>query len=721
MVAIGVALLVLACAGGVRAAEYWVDPLLGSDSGPGSEGLPWRTLAHALASVQAGDTVHAVAGSYGVSSPLALVDGVALVGAGAGSTSVTGPFGHPTFEMGDQPLGPDTRLEGFTFHGGSSVYDAVILVRLGAAVIAPTIVGNVFDAYGGTAILVQSQAAAGGAFSARIAENTLCGFADFDIELHAGGPHVIAPVIENNIFECGDAGSLVFAAVGDWSGTISPEVRGNRFAGAVVFSAGYLPVERSIDLRPVLDSNQGFFRFDLYPHEPEAGGSLVGDITVTGDASGHSNVLVLCSSPNGPAIGKSPAGTVTLDHAADWPHPVSTRTGRPALDDRGSVAPGGAASQRAAAPSSLRFSARGADLSLWIDLASSTDRWVGGVDVELVDNQVDQVAIDLGDATVPIHRTVLMAENRITPRLASGVIATIGGAGSGSFRMEGNSIQASGPEAMGVVLHSDDWGGDVSLECNEISSAWRDAVHLEHAAASVDLGGGTLTGGLNSLEGHPYGLSISAPDPVSAQHNWWGTSDASEVASRIFGPAVYEPFLTAPPGIDVTASLVAAVVDDTAPPGPSIGDTLEYTAEITVPDAACGDRALRFEITTPDNVTLVPGSVTSDIGEVLSEQPIAVAIDWLGKGGTAVVRWQVVVDSGTQVVSQGTVGSERVADRPTDDPSQPGDSDPTVVELVVARAVPIGPAAAVALGAAIAAAGAALLRRRRQLDRKSIT
>ena len=133
----------------MRAAGYWVDPLLGSDDGPGSEVLPWRTLTHALASAQAGDTVRAVAGSCGAREgfPLKLVAGVALVGAGAGMSGLA--VGHPTIEMGDQPLGPETRLEGFTRHGGSGLCDAVIEFRTGAAVIAPTLVRNTSGAYGG--------------------------------------------------------------------------------------------------------------------------------------------------------------------------------------------------------------------------------------------------------------------------------------------------------------------------------------------------------------------------------------------------------------------------------------------------------------------------------------------------------------------------------------------------------------------------------------------
>ena len=56
------------------------------------------------------------------------------------------------------------------------------------------------------------------------------------------------------------------------------------------------------------------------------------------------------------------------------------------------------------ASSSFGFSARRSDLSLWVDLASTIDRWEGGIDIELVDNQLGQVAIDLGEATAPLRR-----------------------------------------------------------------------------------------------------------------------------------------------------------------------------------------------------------------------------------------------------------------------------------------------------------------------------
>ena len=280
---------------------------MGNDGGPGSQVLPWRTLTHALASVHAGDTVRAVAGSYGAgeSFPLTLVNGVALVGAGADVTEIAAPAGRNLFEVGDQPLGPDTRLEGFTLELGEGVSATALLFRFGSAVVAPTIVGNAFDAYSGTAIQGLSEGAVGGVFAPRIVGNQVCGFLEMSLRLHEGGSQLVAPVVEDNTFECGDAGSFEVSAGTDWTGTIAPVLRRNAFAGNVFFRVVPRGSDRRVEVFPHLEANAGSLTFNLCPPPPGAGSSLVTNIEMTGDDRGHSSVRVQCSSPDGPGVGST--------------------------------------------------------------------------------------------------------------------------------------------------------------------------------------------------------------------------------------------------------------------------------------------------------------------------------------------------------------------------------------------------------------------------------
>lgn len=720
---LSILLLVIALPAG--ASEFWVDPTIGNDGWPGSEAQPWRTLTHSLATAEAGDTVRARAGTYGSEEtfPLTLVDGVALIGAGAGSSVIVAPLDRDHFVMDGSPLGPTTRLEGFTLRGDYPGAGTVMVFHLGAAVVEPVITRNRIDAYGWSAISVRERPEFGGVFAARITDNDICGFSEVFANLRLGGPHTFAPVVEDNFFSCGDAGSFVVEASRSWHGTLAPVLRRNRFAGNFFITVVKVQTDQQVTVAPILDSNSGFFGFELCPPEAAAAGSLVGDIALTGDSLYGQAVRVQCTSPDG--SGFEP-GRSSMPPRPSGGGP--TRQG-----DGLTEAPGGqggppgsgrVAAGRSLGASSFALSAKRSRLgSVSIDLASTLERWDGGVAIELVDSEASAVEIDLGTAAAPVRRDVALAGNRIrTADLRPGVFVTVEGTAPGSVSFRGNRIEATGWTSRGALIRAGDMSGDgVALECNEITAAGGEAVIVERGAAAVDLGGGGRSRGLNALIGQPLGLHASGGGAFSARHNWWGTAEANEIATRILGEVEYVPFLTAHPARDIAATLVAAVVDDAAPLGPSIGDTLEYTAVVRVPEGACGDGEVDFALALPDNVALVPGSVTSDRGTVISEQPIEVNLGWLGASETAMLRWQVSVEGGTRVVSQGTVRSREVEERLTDDPGEPGPADPTVVELVAAPSIPVGGGALAALAAGIAAAGALLLRRRRQRGEKSTT
>ena len=96
---LSLSLFVLLTAAALHAAEYHVWPASPgtSDDGPGTAGRPWKTLAKAAATVQAGDTVLIHAGTY--------AEAVAINSAG------TGPS-RSRFRFGDDEVILEARTPG---------------------------------------------------------------------------------------------------------------------------------------------------------------------------------------------------------------------------------------------------------------------------------------------------------------------------------------------------------------------------------------------------------------------------------------------------------------------------------------------------------------------------------------------------------------------------------------------------------------------------------
>jgi hypothetical protein len=190
-------------------------------------------------------------------------------------------------------------------------------------------------------------------------------------------------------------------------------------------------------------------------------------------------------------------------------------------------------------------------------------------------------------------------------------------------------------------------------------------------------GDGVTTFDFNNQRGNGSGL-IEA----KAQHNWWGAA-SGPAAGQTSGPVDTSNFLTAAPTVTLAPELTAAVVNDVAPPGPSIGDTIEYTATITPAASSCGDTGLGFSVPIPANATLVPNSVTTSQGTVTGTSPITVTLGSVSSGETITITWQVIPTSGTELSSQGAVTATSSGTTPTDDPGTPAPNDPTVTPFTV--------------------------------------
>src|SRR6266568_7114186 len=152
---IGVWLAIVFFFGGPSAfaVTYTVNPVSGSDSNP-SPG-PFKTLTHALSVAVSGDVINAAAGVYtsltGEVFPLHLVDGVAVHGAGIGTSfidgkaAVSGGTDNALFENSGTNLGPLTELSGFTLTNATTLFDQdVMFFDVGGNSMSPKIDNNEF-------------------------------------------------------------------------------------------------------------------------------------------------------------------------------------------------------------------------------------------------------------------------------------------------------------------------------------------------------------------------------------------------------------------------------------------------------------------------------------------------------------------------------------------------------------------------------------------------
>lgn len=102
----------------------------------------------------------------------------------------------------------------------------------------------------------------------------------------------------------------------------------------------------------------------------------------------------------------------------------------------------------------------------------------------------------------------------------------------------------------------------------------------------------------------------------------------------------------------------------------SSNDTLEYT--ITVANVGAADATdVHVQDAIPVNTQIVPSSVTTNRGSILTENPVLVQVGGLAPGQTAVIRFRVTIDNGTPdntiIPNQAIVSSTELPDEPSDD------------------------------------------------------
>ncbi|MBP7589038.1 MAG: DUF11 domain-containing protein, partial [Thermoanaerobaculia bacterium] len=140
-----------------------------------------------------------------------------------------------------------------------------------------------------------------------------------------------------------------------------------------------------------------------------------------------------------------------------------------------------------------------------------------------------------------------------------------------------------------------------------------------------------------------------------------------------------------PPAIDAMKS--AALIDTDGDGKLNPGDRLRYTIVLT---SMGGSQVTQVQLSDPEPCQswIVPGSVTTSLGTVSSENPIVVEVGTLNPGATATITFDVEIDvTGAdppledEILNQGVASSGELPERPTDDHGSPGIADPTVVQL----------------------------------------
>ncbi len=155
-------------------------------------------------------------------------------------------------------------------------------------------------------------------------------------------------------------------------------------------------------------------------------------------------------------------------------------------------------------------------------------------------------------------------------------------------------------------------------------------------------------------------------------------------ANNLYGPIP----LTSRVRVDIPATLSALLVDSVAVDAdanglPTLGDSLGYALSANN-GGTQGLTGVVVTVPLDPNTTYVPGSATTNVGAVTQadDSAIVVTVGDLGAFGMADISWDVVAVGGASVSVQGTVVSTELTEVLTDDPSLPGDADPTTMGLV---------------------------------------
>lgn len=738
--------------GDLLAATLHVDPVNGLDTNAGDAAHPWKTIGRALgpSGAASGDTVNLAPGTYGDASgetfPLALKDGVALVGAGAATTTILLPDGGSEVFLNDgTALATLTSLTGVTLAAAGSSFPTGLTFVPDGVTQSPRISGVTFDATLGTGIYVDDGSGGnGGTFDGLLEGNTFSTQYEGVLLSQSDAGADLSPTIKDSGF--GNQGpGITMYQYGSATGKMSPTITGSTFTNAARgigygFSTYSSTLDGTLEFSPTIRGNtfsnqsSDCIGMSVSSAWMTATSRQTFAPTITGNTFTPTGVWQYGVALSLPNFGSG--GTLAVKPQVTG-NSFSNLGAGVALWLWGAQAGSGATLDGAITITSntITSSAIGIAVS-----GSSNSSYAGGgkldvvvagntvADTQPVENPPYGIRVSILDqGSAGLAQSVLVQGNKVTNTDGTGIqvqLVNEPDLASSDVQVTDNVVTGSAQDGIELVsaVHPYDPGPIRPLaagpafppwlvSCNTVTGNGRDTfVTGVYAGIRVarrgegpdpldllpDLGGGGRSTGGNDvsdnrvqMEGlRGYNVANEIEATLSAQGNYWGTPPDQTVDGLVDTTNSLE----SPPAHTFAATL-------TAEPSVTVGQAIHYVATLTA--ASCGQAVVTFQVPVPPGTTLVPGSVETSQGTVLAgssarvgRRPlngapaaVQVAVGVVQATAPVTISWAVTTSAVGPVSSQGTISSSPTGTTMTDDSRTPSSPDATITQ-VLAPAVP---------------------------------
>ncbi len=553
------------------------------DNGPAD----YSSITAALAAASSGDTIQVAAGTYDESIedfPLALKDGVAIVGAGRAVTTIQPNASVPAFVNDNTALGSTTRLEGFTITHVAGEDDPLMMFILGSATMAPVItdnefVGNTDETDGGIFI---GGTAEGGSFTGTISDNRFTAFSGGSSGLQAqlapavtfnGGGIVmtvategsalrhrsgvatnalpgednITPTITGNTFDGNEVGVAALGTyVYDYSaaGVVAPTIDQNTFDAnaldVLLVYAGF----GAREFKPAITNNSST---DSAIHVASlplfSGGGPPPSVSSVG---GHKTAMSLKDRLNTMRddfvhhrLGANPPRFAQKIAKSGRLHTSGTLIA-PAVSDV-TITGNTITDPQFAGVFMYQYLYGGTSLDMKLNI--SNNDITGGLLAGIA------ALTSVTSEAIPVADSVSVQQNRVSSS-DTGLVLQFGECSCTNLSAPStnaalipsdpaNDIQVIGNILengdAGLVLGSDGYSSQAALvSCNVIRNNASTGVQIEDGEdPTPDFGGGSRTSpGKNSIHGNGVDMANDDADLVKAENNWWGTTNLATIEAN---------------------------------------------------------------------------------------------------------------------------------------------------------------------------------------------
>lgn len=243
------------------------------------------------------------------------------------------------------------------------------------------------------------------------------------------------------------------------------------------------------------------------------------------------------------------------------------------------------------------------------------------LDVDVSENEISGASggiitlIGIDDQDVEVPHTISIRDNQLTSgsggesfidigillQIFSDTVEAVSAktsalAAAHNVSISGNLI--TGYDGPGLLIGTEGYTTQpVVISCNTITgNAGPGVVVYEQSDPNPDFGGGGLSEGNNNIFGNGIAENGSGfdfinedDDPVSAQNNFWGSTDPTTIDERIFdddesaesGAVDFSNFLAAEADCDATGNVDLAVMISASPDPVEEGEELTFTITVT--------------------------------------------------------------------------------------------------------------------------------------------